>query len=202
MKQTLFTLSLITAVTLLLSCGAAVMPRAEAQHEHSEIREMQRSQLPGFRGVNDAVAVVHPTADNDAHGTVRFHHHEDGHVIVTARIEGLAPNSSHGFHIHEFGDCSAADGTSAGGHYNPGDHPHALPNGDERHAGDLGNLEANDEGVAELELTVDNITLAGVPNPIVGRGVIVHQQEDDGSQPTGNAGARIGCGVIGVAQGE
>lgn len=147
----------------------------------------------------NAVAVLHPTEGNKVKGWVKFEQTNAG-VKVTAHVEGLKPNSKHGFHIHEFGDCSAPDGTSAGGHYNPEGHEHALPDGKTRHAGDLGNLEANAQGMAHYEMVVANISVSGEKNPILGRGVIVHAQPDDGSQPVGNAGARLACGVIGVAQ--
>src|SRR5436190_23678353 len=148
----------------------------------------------------NAVAVLHPTNGNQATGTIHFQSVGDGKVRVITTVEGLAPNSVHAIHIHEFGDCTAPDATSAGGHYNPEGHPHALPDKKERHAGDLGNLQADAQGKASLDLTVDNITINGSKNPIVGRGVIVHEKEDDGSQPVGNAGGRIACGVIGLAK--
>jgi Cu-Zn family superoxide dismutase len=147
-----------------------------------------------------AVAVLHPTKGNQASGVVHFQTVGDGKVRVTATVEGLAPNSVHAIHIHEFGDCTAADATSAGGHYNPESHPHALPDKRERHAGDLGNLQADAQGKATLDLTVDNITINGSKNPIVGYAVIVHEKMDDGSQPVGNAGSRISCGAIGLAK--
>ena len=87
-----------------------------------------------------------------------------------------------------------------GGHYNREGHPHALPDKKERHAGDLGNLQADAQGKATLDLTVDNITINGSKNPLVGRGVIVHEKKDDGSQPVGSAGGRISCGAIGLAK--
>lgn len=145
------------------------------------------------------VAVVHPTAGNNASGTVRFIR-EGGQVRVAANISGLEPNSQHGFHIHQYGDCSAEDGTSAGGHFNPMDHPHAGPDSEQRHVGDLGNLESNEDGVAELNYRDPVLTFEGVSS-ILGRGVVVHAGRDDmESQPTGDAGSRIGCGVIGIAQ--
>ena len=98
------------------------------------------------------------------------------------------------------GDDTVNDGASAGGHYNPEGHEHALPEKAMRHAGDLGNLTADAMGKARLELTVDNISVAGPKNPILGRGVIIHEKVDDGGQPTGNAGGRIACGVIGVVK--
>jgi len=154
-----------------------------------------------WAGVDKAVARLIPTDGNSASGTITFEAVKDG-VKVTAHVDGLTPNSKHGFHIHEFGDITAADGAAAGGHYNPEGHDHALPNGGARHAGDLGNLEADENGEAHYEQVFDNITLAGKTNPIIGRGVIVHAKEDDGGQPTGNAGARIGQGVIGIAKSE
>ena len=147
------------------------------------------------------IAVVTPTEGSSVRGVVRFAETDRG-VRVTARIEGLTPNSKHGFHVHEWGDASAADGTSAGGHFNPGGHDHDLPPGAPRHAGDLGNLEADAEGRANYEYMAQNITLLRGADAILGRSVIIHIQEDDGSQPTGNAGARIGIGIIGIAQPE
>src|SRR5207247_6522143 len=93
----------------------------------------------------------------------------------------------------------APDATSAGGHYNPEGHQHGLPESADRHAGDLGNVEADKDGKAHYEITLNNVTILGAKNPILGRGVIVHAKVDDGGQPVGNAGARIACGVIGVA---
>jgi Cu-Zn family superoxide dismutase len=131
-------------------------------------------------------------------GTVTFTALPENKVKVVARIEGLAPNTKHGFHIHQFGDISSADGMATGGHYNPEKHDHALPDHMMRHAGDFGNITADDKGVAEFELVVDNISLTEGPDAIIGRGVIVHAKPDDGSQPVGNAGARLAQGVIGV----
>ena len=145
------------------------------------------------------IAVLHPTAGNQVSGVLHFEPVADGKVHITGTVTGLVPNGEQAFHIHEFGDCSAADGTSAGGHYNPEKHDHALPVKEVRHAGDLGNLKANAEGAATIDLTVDNFSIDGEKNPIIGRSVIVHAKNDDGGQPTGNAGARVACGVIGWA---
>ena len=145
-----------------------------------------------------AVAILHPTAGHQCHGVVRFT--QDGESVkVVADIEGLTPGQKHAFHIHQYGDCSSPDGMSAGGHYNPEGHQHGLPENDNRHAGDLGNIQADDQGKAHYEITVTNISIMGMKNPIIGRGLIVHAKIDDGSQPVGNAGGRIACGVIGVA---
>ena len=148
--------------------------------------------------VQQAVAVIHPTAGQQCHGVVRFTQDGDS-VKVVADLEGLTPRQKHAFHIHQYGDCSAPDGISAGGHYNPEGHQHGLPSTESRHAGDLGNVEADEQGKAHYEITVNNVSVAGQKNPIIGRGVIVHAKPDDGGQPVGNAGSRIGCGVIGIA---
>jgi len=150
--------------------------------------------------VDSAVAVLHPTEGNDVRGVVEFHEIETG-VRVTAIVEGLEPGSTHAIHVHEFGDVRAPDATSAGGHYNPEGHAHGLPADDaDRHAGDLGNLEADDEGEAHHEIVVRNLSVADLKNPVIGRAVIVHEKRDTGAQPTGAAGARIAFGVIGAAE--
>jgi Cu-Zn family superoxide dismutase len=145
-----------------------------------------------------AVAVLNPASNSKVTGTVTFTKSADD-VKVVADINGLTPGK-HGFHIHEFGDCSAPDASSAGGHFNPGKHQHGAPDAADRHAGDLGNIEADASGKAHLELTDKVMKLSG-PDSIVGHGVIVHEKADDlKTQPTGDAGGRIACGVIGVAK--
>lgn len=150
---------------------------------------------------NELVAVMHPTEGNSTQGVVRFMK-VDGGVKVVARIGGLSPNGTHAIHVHEFGDATDKSGKSAGGHYNPEGHDHGLPETDHRHAGDLGNLKADANGNANYTIVVKNVSLSGKHNPIIGRGVIIHAKADDGGQPTGNAGARISIGVIGVAKTE
>ena len=151
-----------------------------------------------WKSVEKLVAVIKSTQGNTCTGVVVFTKVPEG-VEVSATVSGLKPNAKHGFHIHEFGDATKSDGASAGGHFNPESHPHALAEGAPRHAGDLGNLEANGQGVANYKRLLANVSLTGLRNPIIGRGVIVHVNPDDGSQPTGNAGPRIGIGVIGIA---
>lgn len=149
-----------------------------------------------------AVAVLASTQGNEAHGVVHFKE-VNGKVQIHAEVAGLKPNSEHAIHIHQWGDCSSPDGMATGGHYNPEGHDHGLPGaGAKRHAGDLGNLKADSKGVAIYDIEVDNITISGAKNPILGRGVIVHAGTDDGGQPTGNAGGRIAQGVIGIGDPE
>ncbi|NJK28870.1 MAG: superoxide dismutase family protein [Acaryochloris sp. RU_4_1] len=147
----------------------------------------------------EAIALLTPTAGNQVTGSVRFVQSGDT-VMVTAKIQGLQPDSVHAWHIHEFGDLSSSDGKAMGGHYNPEQMPHGLPNNPKRHAGDLGNLTADRLGKAMKEITVDNITINGAKNPILGRGMIIHAETDDGGQPLGNAGKRVAQGIIGVPQ--
>ena len=150
--------------------------------------------------ITDAIAVIHSTEGNKCSGTVKFKQEGDKLKIV-ADIEGLTPDQKHAIHIHEFGDCSSKDGSAAGGHFNPEGHDHGLPDaaGEKKHAGDLGNLQADKDGKCHYEITVDNASLSG-KNAVIGRGVIIHAKTDDGGQPVGNAGPRIGCGVIGIAK--
>jgi superoxide dismutase, Cu-Zn family len=145
-----------------------------------------------------AIAVLHPTTGSSVAGTATFTVAGD-EVKVVADLTGLTPGK-HGFHIHEFGDCSAPDAKSAGGHFNPGNHQHGAPDATDRHAGDLGNIEADGSGKAHLELTDKVMKLTG-SDSIVGHAVIVHEKADDlKTQPTGDAGGRLACGVIGVAK--
>ncbi len=179
----------------------AVAGAVEGAAEGDAVAAAEDAMMPHPFLVERAVAVLTPTEGNAVTGEVMFEQIDADRVRITAEVSGLTPNAQHGFHIHEFGDISAADGTATGGHYNPQGHDHALPTGESaRHAGDLGNLTADANGDASYGMIVENLSIAGAMNPILGRGVIVHAKPDDGGQPTGNAGARIAQGVIGVHQ--
>ena len=150
--------------------------------------------------VTKAVAALSPLGASGVSGSVTFTKAEGG-VKVSAKVSGLK-EGAHGFHVHEFGDCAAADGTSAGGHFNPSAEPHAGPHDAQRHAGDMGNLTAGKDGVATIEYVDPRAAFDG-PNSVLGRGVIVHANADDlKTQPTGNAGGRLACGVVGAAKAE
>lgn len=119
-----------------------------------------------------------------------------GGVDVKVHVAG-APPGTIATHVHETGDCSAPDGTSAGGHFNPEGHPHGMPPAVERHLGDLGNIDVGPDGTGSTEVVVMGANLeANDPDSFLNRAIIVHEKRDDGGQPTGNAGGRIGCGVI------
>jgi superoxide dismutase, Cu-Zn family len=141
-----------------------------------------------------AVAQLTAESDSQVTGMVTFTQ-QPGGVEVHVHIEHLTPGK-HGFHIHEMGDCSAHDGMSAGGHFNPDSKPHGDRLAMARHVGDLGNVTADGTGVVEIVFTDTVIALSG-PNSIIGRSAMVHADADDGTtQPSGNSGKRIACGVV------
>jgi Cu-Zn family superoxide dismutase len=154
----------------------------------------------GPHGAPDATASTATVAlqalqQSGVTGTLKLAAVADGGEL-TGEIDGLEPGSKHGFHIHEKGDCSAPDGSSAGGHFNPAHTDHGAVEG-ASHVGDLGNVVANDEGVATVSVLKHGATLTQGDTAVVGRAVIVHAGEDDlKTQPTGGAGARVACGVI------
>ena len=142
-----------------------------------------------------ATAALKPTTGNAAAGTVTFTQKGDK-VSMTAKVSGLSPGP-HGFHIHEKGDCSAGDGMSAGGHFNPTGKPHGDPAMADHHAGDMPQLVADASGNATLTADLSPMTIGAGANDIAGKAVIVHKDPDDfKTQPTGNSGARVACGVI------
>lgn len=181
--------------TLLAIIGAAAFTlcgcKTSGDHEHGSSAAKSTS---GIEKRAAAVAMLNPTAGNSTRGTVYFVPVKDG-VRVVAHVTGLTPGK-HGFHVHEKGDCSAPDGTSAGGHFNPEKAQHGGPHSTARHAGDFGNITANEAGVAHYDSVDHHLKLEGISS-VIGKAVIVHAQEDDlKTQPTGNAGARVACGVI------
>jgi Cu-Zn family superoxide dismutase len=143
-----------------------------------------------------ATTRLDPTKGNTTAGTVTFTQHGK-HVMVHARVSGLKPFGEHGFHVHEKGDCSSGDGMSTGGHFNPNGKPHGPQNTD-HHAGDMPSLKADASGSAEARFHLEGVTLGdGGQADLAGKGVIVHIGPDDyRTQPTGNSGARMACGVI------
>lgn len=151
----------------------------------------------------DATAQVAALGGSGVSGTVTFTQVSDTQIRVDADITGLTPGT-HGMHVHEWGDCSAADGMSAGGHFNPKMVDHGMPGSGVHHPGDFGNVEADADGRAQFTLALDTATfsLTGGDYNVAGRAVIVHEKTDDYGQPTGNAGGRLACGVIEAADGS
>lgn len=143
-----------------------------------------------------ALATLEPLGDSNVRGTVEFTRVGPERIRIRMQFSGLTPGL-HGIHIHEFGDCSAPDGSSAGAHFNPENMKHGGPEGPAHHLGDLGNIEAGADGRASLVLTTDAITLDDGPHGVMGRSLVVHAMADDlVTDPAGNSGARIACGVI------
>lgn len=192
MKQTMICTTL--AVTLMAFAGCAKKEKApEVAAAPASVQETPAA----VESSASASATLQSRGDTTAHGQVTFTQMGD-EVTVVAHIEGAAPGS-HGFHLHQTGDCSAADFKSTGGHFNPADVPHGGPADEMRHAGDFGNIEVGEDGTAHLELVSSLITVLPGPNSVAGRGVILHEKADDlESQPTGAAGSRVACGVVEV----
>ena len=145
----------------------------------------------------NATVQLTPAAGSQVTGTLTAMPMGNG-VHLTGNIAGLAPGSTHAFHIHEKGDCSAADFTSAGGHFNPTAQPHGRAAQGMHHMGDSDNLVADAKGVARVDAHFKGVVIGGgALNDVLGKAVIVHAGADDyTTQPTGNAGGRIACGVI------
>ena len=152
---------------------------------------------------HDAFATLEAKSGSKLVGSARFTRGADGgitaHIVVANASAGL-----HGVHIHEKGDCSDDKAANAGGHFNPDGAPHHGPAfGADRHGGDLGNISVDDKGNGQLDVTVTGLNLDGEGHGIIGRALVVHEKEDDlHSDPSGNSGARIGCGVIQAGAGK
>lgn len=182
----------------LCAIGALSTPFAIAE-EHGAAMDADHAAMKSEHKLDKLVAVIRPVGDSNVMGTVVFERVAGG-IKVTAQVGGFEPGSMHAIHVHEFGDLASDDASSAGGHFNPEGHDHGLPDQDKRHAGDLGQMKADSNGATDYEVTVKNISIDPGPHCILGRAVIIHEKGDDGGQPTGNAGSRIGAGVIGISK--
>ncbi|HUP50758.1 MAG TPA: superoxide dismutase family protein [Thermoanaerobaculia bacterium] len=146
-----------------------------------------------------AMALMRPISGSAAQGTVHFQELRDGSVEVEVNLTGVPPGTR-GFHVHEFGSC-ADNGNAAGGHFNPTKMPHASSDAVSHHAGDFGNVQVNANGEVRSRFTTRSITVSEGMRSVVGKAVILHADRDDlVTQPTGNAGARIACGVTELHQ--
>ena len=182
------------ALVLALAFGAAACGGSEEAMPPAGSDEAARP-AGGTAEVTTAVADLQPLGGSGVSGTVTFTKGPAG-VQIQARVTGLTPGR-HGFHVHENGDCSAPDGSSAGGHFNPTGVPHAGPDAAQAHVGDMGNLVADAQGTAVLTMRSPRMTIGHGQTDILGKAVIVHGGADDlSSQPSGAAGPRVACGVI------
>lgn len=190
--------SLMRAALVLLLAGSAVMMGCAGDDGADIDVDTTLTDTTGMLGTGEAeqraIAQLAPTEGNSVVGSATFTS-MNGSVRVEATISGLTPGM-HGFHVHENGDCSAPDASSAGGHFAPQGSQHAGPDAEQRHVGDLGNLEAGQDSTAQYSRVDSVISLSG-PNSIVGKAVVVHSGEDDlTTQPSGDSGSRVACGVI------
>lgn len=187
-------------LTLLLvaGCGGSQAP---ADSPSSEATTTYSDTAPSLEAASAAgtpkmvEVTLQPKSGSELSGKAVLTEMPDG-VKVVLSVENVTPGE-HGAHVHEKGDCSAEDGSSAGGHFNPGGHPHALPADSPRHLGDFGNITVDQDGKGKLELLAAGANLKeNDPSSFLGKAIIIHEKKDDGGQPTGNAGGRIGCGEI------
>jgi Cu-Zn family superoxide dismutase len=195
-------LLLLGSALVLSACQPAQAPVAEAPPVPAPVEAPAPAPEPAPGAETQLAAsarsTLMPVGDSGVSGELNFDV-DDGGVRVTGSFTGLKPGATHAFHIHEFGNCTAADGSSAGGHFNPAAQAHGSREaGGEHHAGDIPNQVAGPDGVAAVDQRLDGLQIGGGGQfDIIGRGVIVHADADDyTTQPTGNAGGRIACGVI------
>jgi Cu-Zn family superoxide dismutase len=187
-------LPLCAASTLLFGCGQRDKPPVAADVPGTPSAPAPAHTPPPPSG---ATVQLSPTQGNNASGTLAMTAEGDS-VRVTGSLQGLAPNGEFGFHIHEKGDCSAPDASSAGAHFNPANAQHGNPQADTHHAGDMLNTKSDAQGMATVDAVASGVSLgSGQPNEVRGKAVVLHEKADDyASQPAGNSGARIACGVI------
>jgi Cu-Zn family superoxide dismutase len=202
-KLVFYTFTLLGLLSLAQACNSGTRNKTNDNASSSDSLSIKSASsdamnAASFDTLKEAICVLYPTKGYKVTGVVTFTKSDSG-IVVVADLEGLTPGK-HGFHVHEFGDCSSSDGTSEGGHFNPENKAHGAPDDAIRHVGDLGNVEAGKDGKAHYE-RVDTVISLGGKHSIIGRGIIVHAGEDDlKTQPTGNAGARVAYGVIGIAK--
>ncbi len=185
-----YAFALALGAAVLAGCASTGTPAAKPASNTSSAKST----------ASRATVNLAPASASLVSGTLTLVPMGDG-VHITGEVGGLKPGDTRGFHIHEKGDCSAADASTAGGHFNPAAKAHGRSGQGAHHAGDTDNIVANAKGVARIDAHVTGVTLGGgAANDIAGRAVIVHAAADDyTTQPTGNAGARVACGVIKVA---
>ncbi|MBC7659304.1 MAG: superoxide dismutase family protein [Chitinophagaceae bacterium] len=194
--MTLFCAGVLTSTLSFAQASGGSAPSAPEAAKAVQNTPATGAKTPILKnGAKFAEAKLSPKSGTKAAGTVSFTKESDG-IRVVASLTGVEPGK-HGFHIHEKGDCSAEDASTAGGHFNPAGSPHAAPSASVRHVGDLGNIEIKKDGTGTLKITVKNPKDFSAWADISGKSVIVHEKADDlKSQPSGDAGKRIACGLI------
>lgn len=188
------------AVAALFLTGCSCEDPAKKSKPRNEEKNLEKDEIAyvevktGEPLIQQAVAEIRPIKGEKVKGIVTFIRVPNG-IQIIADLEGLTPGE-HGFHIHEFGDCGGDGGAATGGHFNPDNKKHGAPDSEERHVGDLGNVTADASGKAHYERT-DRVVAFEGKHSIIGRSIVVHAGKDDFvTQPTGNAGKKVGCGII------
>ena len=189
----------LAGVATLALAGCASMPASDSAAARSPAATTRApsAAMATTSSVPQASVTLAPASGSLVSGRLLLRPMGDG-VHLSGEIGGLTRNGIHAIHIHEHGDCSAADASSAGGHFNPTGAPHGKVGAGAHHAGDMDNIVANASGVATVNVHARGVVLGGgAANDAIGRAVVVHAQRDDySSQPSGDAGARVACGVI------
>jgi Cu-Zn family superoxide dismutase len=189
-------LGLAIGLTVMLAACSREQPEGAPRQPDTASPSLAEKATP-TEPAQDAVVQVAPTQGNTVTGSLALTGTPQG-VHITGAIQGLKPDAEFGFHIHEKGDCTAPDGSSAGGHFNPTQSQHGNPTAPAHHAGDMPNVKSNDEGVAQVDVTAAGTSLHGDPGTdVMGKAIVVHESADDyTTQPSGNSGKRVACGVI------
>jgi Cu-Zn family superoxide dismutase len=195
-------LLLLTLALVVTACSREDGSRAGEPRERDMAVSETIPEKAAPAPARDAVVQLAATQGNTANGSLQLVQSPEG-VRISGAIQGLKPNSEFGFHIHEKGDCSAPDASSAGAHFNPAQKPHGDPTAAEHHVGDMVNVKSNAEGVGQVDTTANAATIgSGEPTDVMGKAIVVHESPDDyKTQPSGNSGKRIACGVIAAPSG-
>lgn len=185
-------LTILIGLALFMSCSGS----SSESEETADSTETMMTPQP-TEASYDAIADISPASGSQVMGAVKFTDMGNGSVNIEVEISGLTPGD-HALHLHQNGDCSAADGSSAGGHWNPTNMPHGKRGGGQYHKGDIANITAGADGKVSWSDTVVGWTVGGADSTnILNKAVIIHSGADDfTSQPSGNAGSRVACGVI------
>ena len=197
--------SLVAIAVLVAGCGGKedTTPTADAPAPAGDSPSVATTTEPETTSSAEATAgagvQLSPTQNNTANGGLKITAAGTG-VKISGMVQGLKPDSEFGFHFHEKGDCSAPDATSAGAHFNPGNQQHGNPQAQPHHAGDMLNVKSDAQGVAEVSIDNADVSLqTGQPNDILGKALVLHAKPDDyKTQPSGDSGDRIACGVVAV----
>jgi len=181
---------------LLVACSREQPAGAPRAPDNTTAAPAEKSAEPAA-AAPAAAAQIAPTQGNTVTGALALAPSAEG-VHITGSIQGLKPDAEFGFHVHVKGDCTAPDASSAGGHFNPTQAQHGNPTGPTHHAGDMLNLKSDAQGVAQVDATAVGTSLNGDPGTdIMGKAIVVHESPDDyATQPSGNSGKRVACGVI------